>query len=130
MQRELASRKAPSSVRLWIASPPVWLGVNDTSPTELEDASLTGIDAGEKAAIQLAISLHADLLMDDRKGVSAAQKKGLVVTGTLGILDLAAQRRLVSFSEAIDRLRRTTFRLPEAVLDTLLKEYEQEGGNA
>jgi predicted nucleic acid-binding protein len=32
------------------------------------------IDAGEKAAIQLAVALHADLLsMDDRKGVSAAE---------------------------------------------------------
>jgi predicted nucleic acid-binding protein len=37
---------------------------------------LKGIDDGEKAAIQLAVSLHADLLlMDDRKGVNAAEEK-------------------------------------------------------
>jgi predicted nucleic acid-binding protein len=35
----------------------------------------------------LAVSLNADLLlMDDRKGVNAAQKKGLLVTGTLAFL--------------------------------------------
>jgi len=39
--------------------------------------------------------------MDDRKGVSAAQRKGLRVTGTLGILDLGAQRGLVNFAEAL-----------------------------
>jgi predicted nucleic acid-binding protein len=43
------------------------------------------LDAGEGAAIALAIELHADLLlMDDEEGVSAARGKGLAVTGTLG----------------------------------------------
>jgi hypothetical protein len=67
----------------------------------------------------VAISLDADLvLMDDRKGVVVARRKGLRVTGTLGVLDLAAQRGLVSFAQAVDRLRRTSFRIPEVLLDS------------
>jgi predicted nucleic acid-binding protein len=66
--------------------------------------------------------------MDDRKGVIVARGKGLRVTGTLGVLDLAAQRGLVSFAQAVDRLRRTTFRIPEALLDSLMKKHAQQGG--
>jgi hypothetical protein len=33
--------------------------------------------------------------MDDRNGVHVAERKGLTVTGTLGVLDLAAERRLL-----------------------------------
>lgn len=89
-----------------------------------DDALLTGIDEGEKAAIQLATSLHADLLlMDDRKGVKAAERKGLVVTGTLGVLDLAAQRGLSNFTESVERLRQTNFRIPYVLLDTLLQKH-------
>jgi predicted nucleic acid-binding protein len=45
------------------------------------------------------------------------------VTGTLGVLDIAAERGLVDFAQAINRLRRTTFRIPEALLDSLLEKY-------
>ena len=83
-----------------------------------DDVSLKEIDAGEKAAIQLAAFLHADLLlMDDRKGVNAAERMGLRVTGTLGVLDLAAEHGLVDFGQAIQKLGRTSFHRPEALLD-------------
>jgi predicted nucleic acid-binding protein len=73
VQSELASSKAPPFVRHWIGDPPAWLEVREAPLSQVEDASLKGIDAGERAAIQLAVSLDADLLlMDDRKGVNAA----------------------------------------------------------
>jgi predicted nucleic acid-binding protein len=91
---------------------------------------MEGLDEGETAAIALATSLRADLLlMDDRKGVIVARGMGLRVTGTLGVLDIAAQRGLVNFAEAIDRLRRTSFRIPDALLDSLLKKHAPQGGH-
>jgi hypothetical protein len=106
-----------------MANPAAWLEVREAPLSQPGDASLKGIDAGEKAAIQLALSLHADLLlMDDRKGVKTARSKGFRVTGTLGILELAAQAGLVDFPQAAERLRRTTFRSPEALLDAMLKK--------
>jgi predicted nucleic acid-binding protein len=124
VQSELASSKAPPLIRNWTANLPAWLEVREAPLDLAEDVSLKGIDAGEKAAIQLAVSLNADLLlMDDRKGVGAALRKGLRVTGTLGILDLGAQRGLINFAQAVGRLRRTTFRVPEALLDSLMKNH-------
>jgi predicted nucleic acid-binding protein len=113
VQSELASSKAPPLVRHWIANRPAWVEVREAPLSQVEDASLKGIDAGEKAAIQLAVSLIADLLpMVDRKGVNAAQRKGLRVTGALGILDLAAERGLSDFAEAVEQLRQTTSEFP------------------
>ena len=43
-------------------------------------------------------NIHADLLLiDERAGFRAAKKRGLCVTGTLGVLDLAAKRGLIDF---------------------------------
>jgi predicted nucleic acid-binding protein len=66
--------------------------------------------------------------MDDRKGVSAAQRKGLRVTGTLGILDLAAQRGLAEFAQAVEQLRQTNFRVPQTLLDALLEKHKEKRG--
>ena len=49
------------------------------------------LDPGEREAILLALFIEADLvLMDDREGVEVARRVGLAVTGTIGILDRAA----------------------------------------
>lgn len=87
------------------------------------------LDDGETSVIALAESLHADLLlMDERKGVKVARSKGFRVTGTLGILEIAAQEGLVDFVQAVERLRRTTFRSPEAVIDAMLKRHREKLG--
>jgi predicted nucleic acid-binding protein len=124
VQAELIDPDAPPSVREWIADPPAWLDIHETPSSQSGQASVEGLDEGETAAIVLAISLAADLLlMDDRQGVMVARDKGLRVTGTLGVLDLAAQRGLVNFAQAVNSLRQTTFRIPEALLDSLLKKH-------
>jgi predicted nucleic acid-binding protein len=124
VRAELTDPDAPPSVRGWIADPPAWLEVHETPRSQFDQVSVEGLDEGETAAIALAISLDADLLLiDERKGVSVARGKGLRVTGTLGVLDVAAQHGLVNFARAIDRLRRTTFRTPEALLDSLMKKH-------
>jgi predicted nucleic acid-binding protein len=126
VRNELASRKAPPAVQEWIAEPQAWLEVRDTPLGVLEDLSLKGIDADEKAAIQLAVTLHADLLlMDDRRGVIAAEGRGLLVTGTLDVPDLAAERGLVDLGQMIKKLERTTFHRPEALLNALLEKTRE-----
>jgi hypothetical protein len=74
-----------------------------------------------RAALALARTLSAELvLMDDRVGVAVAQRQGFTVTGTLGVLDLAAQRGLVDLADAFARLRATSFRYPPEMMDALL----------
>ena len=122
VQAELSSPFAPSPVQRWIAAPPAWLEIAETPEIVLS----TGIHKGEAAAIALATLLQADfLLMDDRKGMRVARQQGLRVTGTLGLLDLAADRDLIDFVQAITKLEQTTFRRPEALLEALLKKHRR-----
>jgi predicted nucleic acid-binding protein len=88
---ELGHSDAPLTVRTWIAQVPGWLEIRPNPEWNTNDATGTALDEGERAAIALAITIGAELiLMDDRAGVAAAYRQGLAVTGTLGVLDLAA----------------------------------------
>lgn len=109
-------------MRDWIADPPSWIDVRAAVTDCPSTESLKALDSGEAAAIALAIELHADLLlMDDREGVIAARREGFAVTGTLGVLTLAADRRLINLAEAFDRLKQTNFRYRQEILDELLE---------
>ena len=62
---ELASRKAPEAVRTWIAQPPAWLEIHP-DPAHDSGDEMVALDRGERAAIALAVTVKADLvLMDD-----------------------------------------------------------------
>lgn len=124
VQTELSDSLAPAEVRRWIASPPAWLEIHDTASLP----QVTGLDEGETAAIALAESLGTDiLLIDERDGHRVALQKGLRATGTLGLLDLAAERGLIDFVQAIHALERTTFRRPDALLSALLRKHQKNG---
>lgn len=126
VQAELSKPRAPLPVRSWIAAPPAWLEIYDTTGFP----QVSGLDDGETAAIALAESLHADLLlMDEREGSRVAHSRGLRVTGTLGLLDLAAERGLVDFAETIHGLESTNFHRPQTLLDDLLRKHGKAGGN-
>ena len=64
------------------------------------------------------------LLMDDRDGVAAARRRGFAVTGTLGLLDLAARKGLVDLAAAFTRLKATSFYYRQGLLDALLAQHE------
>jgi predicted nucleic acid-binding protein len=127
---ELANMRAPLPVRHWITSPPTWLEIHETIHDTSGLPQVLWLDEGETAAIALAEALHADLLlMDERDGVRIAREKNLRVTGTLGLLDLAAELGLVDFGQAIKKLEQTSFRRPKAILDALLRKHVRDGGN-
>ncbi len=80
--------------------------------------------AGERNAIVLAIALRADLvLIDERAGVAVARARDLAVTGTLGLLDLAARHGILDLAETIARLRQTSFRCRPALLPELIARH-------
>lgn len=125
---ELLHPGAPSSVREWASDPPAWLLVR-AAPGGAVDPS-DKLDAGERAAIALALSPRADLvLMDDRAGVVAAAMQGLATVGTIGLLDRAARRGLVEIGPAVARLRATNFRCRPELLDALLGQHARGGGS-
>lgn len=120
---ELSCEGTPPPVRTWMEQPPHWLEVLATPVVASEDSSLQALDSGERAAIVLAESIRADLLLvDDRAGAILAQQRGLAVTGTLGVLDLASQAGLLHLRDAFVRLQKTNFRYPPSLLERLLQE--------
>jgi predicted nucleic acid-binding protein len=121
VHKELCHPSAPALVREWVVHLPVWVEV--ISVEALDDAALLPLGAGERAAITLALSMHADLiLIDERKGTHVALDKGFVVAGTLGVLALAARQGLVDLADSFARLKRTNFRYRQEIMDVLLNQ--------
>lgn len=88
------------------------------------DALLAEADVGEQAVIRLAIKVHADLLLiDDRAATRAVRALGFRATGTLGLLVLAAQQGAVDLEDAFRRLKPTSFRFRQVMLDVLHARY-------
>jgi predicted nucleic acid-binding protein len=98
--------------------PPAWLEV--IAPHDIDRTLQLG--AGELEAISLALELRADaVLIDERKALGIARRLGLLVMGTIGLLELAARRRLIDLPRVVAELRKTNFRCPDFVYDELLK---------
>lgn len=86
---ELQHASTPAVARTWIANPPTWLTVEEAG-TRI-DPTLFHLDAGEQAAITLTEQTRADLvILDDRAARDEAERRGLTITGTLGVLETAA----------------------------------------
>lgn len=104
-------------VQDWAYSPPSWLEV--IAPLELQTG--LDLDEGETAAISLAIQLSADqLLIDDLRARQVAKNRQIDVTGTIGVLILAADLGLVDVRQMITRLQQTNFRLSPNMWEALL----------
>ena len=120
---ELLVTDAPAVVRSWVADIPGWVEVCASDPVLRDDPRWRVLDLGERAALALAATRKPSvLLIDERAGTEIARAQGYSVTGTLGVLDEAARLQLISLPDAIDRLKRTSFRYPKGVVDRLLEE--------
>lgn len=120
---ELGDEGAPAMVRDWIAQPPAWIEIQPivTEP----DTELNKLHPGEYEAIVLAERLGADLvILDDKAARQIAAKRGLNVTGLLGILGESATRGLIDLPTAVDHLRKTTFRASPSLLKSLLNRHQ------
>jgi predicted nucleic acid-binding protein len=120
--QELDNPNAPEPVRRWIGALPEWVHVR--APAGLVSFA-EHLGRGEAEGIALAESLKADLiLIDDAEAREEAEKRNLRVTGTLGVLRLAALQRIIDLPEAIAKLRATSFFVSPRLVDDLLTEVE------
>jgi len=125
VHEELTHSRAPATVRAWIAQPPGWLEI--FSPAPFADTALAKLDAGEREAIALAeqLSRSSDsiqLIVDELLGRREAERRGLPVIGTIGVLREAADEGLLDLRSAIERLRQTSFHISPAILARLLDD--------
>jgi predicted nucleic acid-binding protein len=119
---ELLHEDAPEAVRGWAADLPPWISVQ-RNPSRVA-VGMEKLQAGEQAAILLAESIPADMiLLDEKSARRVAVDRGLRIAGTLGVLGEAAALDLVDLAAAIDRLRKTTFRYSPALLKAALDRF-------
>jgi len=120
---ELSAPETPEAVREWRANLPSWIEVQPEQLTP--DTGLNHLHAGERDAISLALSIQADgLIIDERRGREEAEKRGLKVIGTLGVIAAAHERGLLDLGETFDRLRQTTFHVSPKLLAAILRKYQ------
>lgn len=114
VQAELSRPEAPELVRGWLRNPPPWLQLHhDPLPT------VPGVirDVGEAQAIATAMATGAKgVLLDDRKARRIAREQGLLVVGTLGVLEAASDCGLIAIDSALDALERTSFRVDKRLV--------------
>jgi predicted nucleic acid-binding protein len=123
VHEELAHQRAPAAVRDWAVRTPTWLAVKPDDGGDWNNPLWHALDKGERAVISLASRIGAELiLMDDRAGVAFARGRGFAVTGTLGVLDLAARRGFIDLAEAFTRLKTTSFHYRQGLLDIVLAQ--------
>ena len=126
VRRELLAREAPAAVQHWVQNLPVWAEIVDPDPEFLEEPAWKDFGDGERAALALASTRQPIfLLIDEWAARTAAEHRGFLVTGTLGVLDQAARRNLILFAEAIAKLQKTSFRYPKPLVERLLEEHAQ-----
>ena len=122
---ELGSAGAPDAVRRWIQQPPAWLEIQ--APRQTPDVALleAKLGSGEQEAILLAQEVNADeMIIDELRGRREAARRQIRVTGTIGVLRAAAKIGLLDLQQALERLRRTNFRIDKQFLDHLIRGEE------
>lgn len=103
----------------------------EVCPDPPSDPALAFLDPGERAAIALAIAVHAEgLLIDEYEGRQEAEHRGLPVTGTLGILGVAHRAGLLDFETALAQLRLTNFYISDVVVNGLRERLARANGEA
>ena len=117
---ELTDPTAPHEVRGWALHLPDWI---DVRVVVVDDTALLHLDPGERAAITLAQSEPGALLViDDTAGRIEASRRGILNTGTLGVLRAAALKGLLDLPTAFARLLETNFRVSMELVSALLAE--------
>jgi predicted nucleic acid-binding protein len=117
---ELRHPSRPQVVRDFMASRPAWLV--ERAPSVIEP--IPALHAGKLAAISLARELKADLLLiDEMRGRQVAAERHIPFTGTIGVLELAAEQGLLDLEDAFARVKKTDFWVSPELLDQRLSLY-------
>lgn len=100
-----------------------WIQVVNVNPTGILTTLQVDLDPGESEAIAWAFENQSDLLLiDEYKGRAKATGLGLNLTGTIGVLLLARQAKLLgNIRTELDLLRTQGFRISDSLYKKVLE---------
>jgi predicted nucleic acid-binding protein len=121
--QELTHPRTPREVSRWIQTLPHWATIH--TPMQIDPATHLGL--GEREALALALELKAtQLLMDDRAARRIAVQRGLLTAGTVAVMEQAAANGLLKFSEVMQKLLHTNFRINSDVVREVLQRHIEQ----
>lgn len=116
------ARELPGAVAISAALKQGWIR---TLRQEWSEPPLPQLDSGEASTLRAAISLGPGtlVLLDDLQARREAQRLGIAITGTAGIIVEARLKRLIpAVRPILERLSREGFHLGEELVQAILTE--------
>ena len=107
---------APPAVNREFGSQPAWMKVERPNDVGMVAALRLLVDPGESEAIVLAYEKGLRIILDDRKAREVAQRLGVPITGTVGLLIKAKQEGVIAaVRPLLDALDANHFRISDAL---------------
>lgn len=106
---------------------PDWIEVQQAKDHYRQQLLEMQIDKGEASAIALALETNETIIiLDDWKARKLAERLGLTVTGTLGLIIKAKNNGIIpSIKPFLDKIKGTNFRFSEELEQIALKEANE-----
>lgn len=112
----------PPTVESEFGSRPAWMHVEAPSDRGMVAALRLVVDPGEAEAIALAYEKGIRIILDDRKAREAAQRLGIPVTGTVGLLLVAKREGIIAaILPLLDALDACHFRIGNTLRSEALR---------
>lgn len=106
---------------------PDWVEIQNASDKYRQQLLELQIDKGEASAIALALEIPGcTLILDDYKARKIAEKLGIDITGTIGVIIKAKLNGIIpSIKPLLEKIRHTDFRLSPDIEVLALKEAKE-----
>ncbi len=113
---------APPAVEREVGGVPHWLTVSVPSNTALVTALKMTIDDGEAETIALALERGWRAILDDLRAREVAQRMGLEIVGTVGLLVRAKRAgHLAEVRQVLQKLSKSGFYLSDPLMREVLR---------
>lgn len=106
---------------------PDWIIVQQAKDHYKQQLLEMQVDIGEASAIALALEISGSIIiLDDWKARKLAERLGLSVTGTIGVIVKAKKKGIIStIKPYLNKIKETNFRISEELEQIALKEANE-----
>lgn len=106
---------------------PAWIEITSNSDKRYQQILELQLDKGEASAIALALEIKdCTIILDDYKARRIAERLGIDITGTLGVIIKAKNKGIIkSIKPFLSKLKNTDFRITDELENEALKQAKE-----